>query len=187
MKDDIFNKATEIKKELERVEEDLKILESYKRMNRVTKHLFKEVTTATRGFIRDGLSSDFYCDMDLTQEDIEILSHFRKHKKAKLEEEFKHLDNNAQEDTPTIVPCPFCDSTDVDFRSFEYEYYGAKREKWSVHHLCKHSRLDENDPDTWTHEKGFSITTGTDFGTREDAVEFWNRQCKLVKENLLMQ
>lgn len=187
MKDDVFNKAAEIKKELEKVEEDLKTLEWYKHANCRTKHLCREVTTITRGFIREGSSVDTYWDMNLSQEDIEIISHFRKHKKVKLEEEFKHLDNNAQEDTPTIVPCPFCNSTDVDFRPFKYEYYGAERERWSAHHSCKHSRLDENDPDTWTHEDGFSITTRADFDTREDAIEFWNRQCKLVKENLLTQ
>ena len=185
MENDVFNKATKIKEEIERVEEDLKALEWYKHANCRTKHLCREVTTTTRGFIREGSSVDTYWDMELTQEDIEILNHFRQHKKAKLEEEFKHLGGDAQQDELDIIPCPFCGNTNVEVNSYRH---GKNKPKWALHHRCKCTLFKEDDVDTWSDDdKGFYFSTSNDFDSREDAIKFWNHQCQLAKENFMQQ
>ena len=184
MENDVFNRATKIKKEIESIEKDLKALEWYKHANRRTKHLCREVTTTTRGFIREGSSVDTYWDMELTQEDIEILNHFRMYKKEKLEEEFKYLGDNAQQDAPDIIPCSFCGSTDV--RVDSYPEHGKDRPvTWRLHHKCECTPFKEDDEDTWLDDgPGFCFSTSKSFDSRESAIKFWNRQHRLAKENL---
>lgn len=184
MKDDVFSRATEIKEEIERIEKDLHTLKWYKRDKYDAKRLCREVTTTTRGFIREHTCINTYDDMDLTQEDIEILNHIRQYKKAKLEEEFKHLGDSAQQGEPDIIPCPFCGSTDVKVDSYP-ENGKDKPVTWRPRHKCKCAPFKKDDEDTWADDDaGFYFSSMKSFNSRESAIEFWNRQCQLAKENL---